>query len=53
MKITALEILVELTDYTDDGKVKPRPQPVKFVKWEAEIPPEVLAWVRSMLKMEG
>jgi hypothetical protein len=53
-RITCLQIAVEITPYSEDGKVMPRPRPPQIVVFESEIPDEVLEFVRGKLaKVEG
>jgi len=47
--ITALLIQVEITPYNDAGQVMPRPQPQQYSVFEADIPPEILEWVRDLM----
>ena len=47
--ITALICVAEITFYEDDGRVKTRPKPIQFEAFEADIPQEVLDWVRGKL----
>ena len=47
--ITALVIRVEETTYDDEGRVTPRKPMAELVAFESQIPPEVEAWVRSLM----
>ena len=49
MRITAVQIDLEMTEFTSEGKVMPRPQPKRIVAYESEIPQEVYDWLWSKI----
>jgi hypothetical protein len=51
--ITALEIQVEHSVFTDDNKLLSRPRVAPLVVFQSEIPDDVLAWVRGLLEKRG
>lgn len=51
-RITFIAGRAEITPFADDGKVTPRSAPAAFQAFESEIPPEVDAWLRKIMKME-
>lgn len=51
--VTGLKIQVEVTGYTDTWQVAGRPEnPVIFTVLEADIPKEVMEWVRFKIGMK-
>jgi hypothetical protein len=52
--ITGLLVQVEITGYDEAGRVAGRPdKPIQFSTLEADIPADVLEWVRIRVGMKG
>ena len=47
--ITAVEVAVETSSYTEDGRLKVRYKPFQVVAFQADIPDAVREWLESKL----
>lgn len=52
MEISAITIAVEMEDRDDKGRVKARSSSQPATMYAANIPEEVLVWIRSQVKYE-
>jgi hypothetical protein len=52
-RITAIQVAVETSTFTEDGRLSMRFKPIEVVAFEADIPDAVLEWVLGKLPKEG